>query len=217
MKIAGQVSTGKLYQASATWLAITMLTGCAYQLTNLKSSSPNNIRTIYVEAVYDTSTEAAPHELLWDEIQRAIAANGQLRLTKSSEADAVLRAHIVKTQTGKAGERKAPVAVRRSGEPDVFAGQQSPPSPGQLRDISIADDYFMKTAWSSAVQVEVWDLNTRKLLLQRLYPISGEMPTIRGDVPYEIHHLRNEESFQYSFLNSSKSVAERIVGDLLTR
>ncbi len=212
-----QESTRKLYKAAAlvTWAAF--ISGCTYQLTNLKSASPNNIRTIYIEAIYDTSSEAAPHELLWDEIQRAIAANGQLKLVSSYEADAVLRAHIVKNQMGKAGERKAPVVSRRTTEPDIFSGQQQPPTPGQLRDISIADDYFMKTSWSSVVQVEVWDLTTRKLVLQRQYPISGEIPTIRGDVPTEIHHLRNEESFQHGFANASRSIAERIVGDLLIR
>jgi hypothetical protein len=212
-----QESTTKLHKALGLVALIICISSCTYQLTNLKSASPNNIRSIFVEAVYDTATEPAPHELLWDEIQRAIAANGQLRLSGPNEADAILRAHIVKVQMGKAGERKAPVVSRRSTEPDVFAGQQQPPTPGQLRDISIADDHYMKTSWSSVVQVEVWDLTTRKLILQRQYPLSGEIPTIRGDVPAEIHHLRNEESFQHGFANASRSIAERIVGDLLIR
>lgn len=197
--------------ASASFL----FAGCTYQLTNLHSAAPNNIRTIHVEAVYDTSAEPVPHELLWDEIQRAIAANGQLKLVPSYEADALLRAHIVRTQTSKAGERKAPIASARRTERDVFVGQQSPPTPGQIRDITVADDYFMKTAWTSAAQVEVWDLTTGKLILQRQYPLAGEMPTVRGDVPTEIHHLRNEESFQHSFGNVSRGIAERIVSDLL--
>jgi hypothetical protein len=217
MKNASQESTRKFRKLATLLVLAHCMVGCTYQLTNLKSSTPNNIRSIYVEAIYDTASEPVPHEVLWDEIQRAIAANGQLRLARPYEADAILRAHIVRAQTGKAGERKAPVAVRRTSEPDVFAGQQQPQTPGQLRDISIADDYFMKTSWSSAVHVEVWDLTTRKLVLQRQYALSGEVPTIRGDVPAEIHHIRNEESFQHSFGNASKAVAERIVGDLLVR
>lgn len=199
----------------AMWSILT--TSCAYRLTNLHTSSPNNIKSIHVAAVYDTSAEAVPHEKLWDELQRAIAANGQLKLTSASSADAELRAHIVKTDTWKSGERKVPTTNRKKNDPNVFAGQSSPPMPGALRDISLADDYFVKTAWSSVVRVEVWDLNSKKLLLQREYPMTGEVMAARGDQPAQIHHVRFEESFSASFNNAAKSVAERVVSDLLVR
>ena len=190
---------------------------CAYRLTNLHTASPNNIKPIYVEAVYDTGAETIPHEQLWDELQRAFAANGQLRIAPASEADAVLRAHIVKTQITKAGERKVETTKRQHKDPDVFAGQNPPPTPGQLRDISIADDYFLKSAWSSTVRVEVWDLKTRKLLLQREYPLSGEVLDVRGDQRAQIHHVRHEESLNYSFRNAARGTAGRIVSDLTVR
>ena len=203
------------YLSFALWTS--GLAGCAYRLTNLHTASPNNIKTIHVEAVYDTSLEAIPHEQLWDELQRAIATNGQIRLVPAKTADALLRAHIIRTQTVKAGERKTLTTNRRTREADIFAGQQAPPSPGQLRDISTADDYYVKTGWTSIVQIELWDLTTRKLLLQRDYPMSGEVLANRGDVPAQIHHLRHEESFAASFKTAARGVAEKVVTDLLVR
>ena len=193
------------------------MAGCAYRLTNLHAASPNNIKTIHVEAVYDTSAEAIPHEQLWDELQRAFAANGQLRIAPASEADAILRAHIINTQISKSGERRVETTKAKRKDPEVFAGQTPPPTPGQLRDISIADDYFLKSAWRSVVRVEVWDLTTRKLMLQREYPLSGEVTDVRGDQRTQIHHVRHEESLNYSFRNAARSAAERVVSDLTVR
>ncbi len=200
-------------------LGIMLTGGCAYRLTNLHAASPNNIKTIHIEAVYDTGAETIPHEQLWDELQRAFAANGQLRIAPASEADAILRAHIVKTQIAKSGERKVETTAAKKlrKDPDVFAGLTPPPTPGQLRDISIADDYFLKSAWTSAVRVEVWDLTTRKLLLQREYSLAGEVLDARGDQRTQIHHLRHEESLNYSFRNAARGAAERIVSDLTVR
>jgi hypothetical protein len=200
------------------WVTIWIFTSsCAYRLTNLHTVRPNNIRSIFVEAVYDTSAEPVPHEKLWDELQRAIAANGQLRLAPAKEADAILRAHIIKSTTAKSGERKVGLSKSKRKDPEVFAGQSQPPTPGGLREISIADDYFIKSSWQSLVLVEVYDLKTRKLLLQRHYPISGEILASRGDQYTEIHHVRHEESFDASFGNASRGLAERVVSDLLVR
>jgi hypothetical protein len=192
-------------------------TACSYRLTNLHRVRPNNIKTIFIEGVYDTSGEPMPHEHLWDALQRAFAANGQLRLSTADQADAILRAHVVSGSINKAGERKTTSTKSKRKDPELFYGNQSPPTPGQLRDISLADDYFVKTSWQSAVEVEIIDLRSRKLLLQRLYPISGETFAVRGDQPTEIHHLRHEESFDHSFAEASKNVAERVVADLLIR
>ena len=193
------------------------LSACVYRLTNLHTASPNNIRTIHIDAVYDTSAEPVPHELLWDSIQRAIAANGQLKIAPSDTADAILRTQVISTQMSKSGERKTLSGDRKRKEPTLFSGQTPPPTPGQLRDISVTDDFFVKTSWSSSVRVELWDLNTKALLLQREYPMSGEVTAFRGDLPLQIHHLRHEESFNYSFGNATKNLAERIVSDLLVK
>jgi len=193
------------------------LMGCAYRLTNLHTASPNNIKTIHVEAVYDTGSEVVPHEQLWDELQRAIAANGQLILSAPASADATLRAQIISAQIGKAGERRVANTNQKKREPDYLSGKSEPPGPGKLRNITVADDYYLKTNWQSVVRVELWDLRTGALLLQREYPMSGEVPANRGDVAAQIHHLRHEESFQSSFTNASRSVAEKVVSDILVR
>jgi hypothetical protein len=190
---------------------------CAYRLTNLHTVRPENIKSIFVEGVYDTSAEPVPHEKLWDELQRAIAANGQLRLAKPEAADAILRAHVIKSFTAKAGERKVNLSKSKKKDPEIFAAQSSPPTPGVLRDISVADDYYLKSSWSSLVIVEIYDLRTKKLILQRQYPMSAEVAAVRGDQPTEIHHLRHEESFQASYGNAARSLAERVVTDLLVR
>ncbi len=190
---------------------------CSYRLTNLHTAAPNGIKTVFVEAVYDTGSEVVPHELLWDELQRAIAANGQLHLARPSGADAILRAQIISSQMGKAGERRVSQNNRKTREPDYFVGQSSPPTKGQVRNLSVADDYYLKTRWQSFVRVELWDLRNQKLILQREYPMSGEVLANRGDVSAQLHHLRHEESFNASFGNSARSVAEKVVTDILTR
>ena len=190
---------------------------CSYRLTNLHASSPHNIQSIFVEAVYDTGAEIVPHEELWDELQRALAANGQLAVVTAKNADAMLRAQIVMTQIGKAGERKVTQTNRKTREPDYFKGQTAPPIPGQLRNISIADDYYMKTRWQSTVRIELWDLRKQKLLLQREYPMSGEVLANRGDISAQLHHIRHEESFNASFSNAARQVAEKVVTDILIR
>jgi len=190
---------------------------CAYRLTNLHTASPDNIRSIFVEAVYDTGAEIVPHEQLWDELQRALAANGQIAVVTAKDADAVLRAQIVSTQFAKAGERKVTQNNRKTREPDYFEGQTPPPVPGQLRNLSVADDYYMKTRWQSTLRVELWDLRKRKLLLQREYPMSGETLANRGDVAAQMHHLRHEESYNASFGNAARMVAEKVVTDILIR
>jgi hypothetical protein len=200
-----------------TLLFTLSMAGCVYRLTNLHTASPNNIRTIHIEAVYDTSAEPVPHELLWDSLQRAIAANGQLKIASAEKADAILRAHIINTQVSKGGERKILNTNRRRKESNVFLGQSGPPTPGTLRDLSVTDDFFVKTSWSSSVRVELWDLNTKALLLQREYPLTGDVVAYRGDLPTQIHHLRYEEQFQHSFGNATRGLAERIVSDLLVR
>lgn len=193
------------------------VSSCSYRLTNLHTSAPNGIKTVFVEAVYDTGSEVLPHELLWDELQRAIAANGQLHLARPSGADAILRAQIISSQTGKAGERRVSQTNRKTREPDYFAGQSAPPTKGKVRNLSVADDYYLKTRWQSFVRVELWDLRTQKLILQREYPMSGEVLANRGDVSAQLHHLRHDESFNASFGNSARAVAEKVVTDILTR
>lgn len=193
------------------------LWACTYRLTNLHSSSPENIRTVFVEAVYDTGAEVLPHEHLWDELQRALAANGQMMVAPSKNADALLRAQIISTLIGKAGERRVTQTDRKTREPNYFDGQKSPPTPGQVRNLSIADDYYTKTRWQSSVRVELWDLRSQKLILQREYPISGEVLANRGDINPQLHHLRHEESFNASFSNAARVVAEKVVTDILIR
>jgi hypothetical protein len=214
-------STKKICRASLCLTVILclsiFLSNCAYRLTNLHSSTPGNIRTIFVEAVYDTGAEIVPHEQLWDELQRALAANGQIILAPATTADAILRAQIISTKFAKSGERRVSQVNRKTREPDYFKGQTSPPTPGQLRDLSVADDYYMKTTWQSNVRVELWDLRNRKLLLQREYPLSGEVLANRGDVAPQLHHLRHEESYNVSFANAARIVAEKVVTDILIR
>ena len=205
--LATIVTLGTLFSVSA----------CTYRLTNLHTSTPNGIRSVFVEAVYDTGTEVVPHEHLWDELQRAIASNGQLVILPAKDADAILRAQVVTTQFGKTGERRAAQTNRKSREPDYFAGQTPPPVPGQVRNLSVADDYYLKTRWQSNVRVELWDLKKEVLLLQREYPMSGEVLANRGDVSAQLHHLRHEESYNASFTNAARAVAEKVVTDILVQ
>jgi hypothetical protein len=201
-------------------LPILLVTSCAYRFSNLHVKSPNKIETIAFESVFDSGGEVVPHELLWDELQRAFAANGHLKVSSLKSADALLRAHIRSATTGKAGNRNTHSGTLK--DPPLYDVKSDPRKPGELRDLSTARDYFTKSSTSFVVDVEVWDIKTRALILQRTYGGAFEAQAVLADAGAlsgvrEVTFVRHEESVQRGFARVSRNIAETVVSDLLVR
>jgi len=144
--------------------------------------------------------------------------NGHLKLASSKEADALLRAHIRSASSVKAGDRTT-VSKNKSKDVELYGEAGPPISPGSLRDLSIANDYFTKDRLAITIDVEVWDLTTRSLILQRTYNGGFEVLSVRPDseIPPQLTLVRHDESAQYGFAKMARQIAETIVSDLLVR
>ena len=200
--------------ATMVWLAA----GCTYRFTNERLMRPEGIQTVAIEAVYDTSREVLPHEILWESLQAAFATDGHLRLVAQSQADALVRAHlrqasIVATGTEQLnGPRK---------EPNPY-NSDSPPPPSDYPPLSQASRYKDTAHLRTVVDVEIWNLRTRALLLKQTYSLgenfravhqtkNGEFTTAGNDF------LRYDEAATAKFQNISRSIAQSVVRDLLVR
>ena len=166
-----------------------------------------------VESVYDTSREILPHELLWEELQRAIAAEGHLRLVSSSRADALLRARIKSARFSPTG-----TVVR----PQPMIKDPPPMQPGQLpfnyrdfRTLTEAAELMPSTSVVIEVELQLWHLTTQQKLFERTYVQSESFLSVRPSTSPRNNHLRDNEAFRADFARMSRSIAERFISDLL--
>jgi len=191
------------------------LGGCAYHFTNSHVSPPTGVHSIAVEAIYDTSREVLPHELLWQSLQNAFASDGHLRLVPVSEADALVRAHIKSASVAPDGAEFENGPVN---DPEVFKGD-SPPPPSSFKKLPETGKYRDKGLISLVVEVEVWNLNTRTLLMRRSYPVAAGFQAVHAPSITQTANdfLRYDESEQAAFAGLSDSIARSVVRDLLVR
>jgi len=191
------------------------LTGCAYRFSNLHVRRPQNIKSIAIEAIYDTSREVLPHEIIWGELQQAFARDGHLVVASRKDADAILRAHITNAAVGPSGE--VFTTKPTEDDPKVF-DQDSPPSFNEFRRLPYAGEARKKMTFVIVMQVEVWHLETKELLLDRVYNLSGSFQAIRpSGLPDATGFLRTEESMQADIALVARQAAESVVQDLLIR
>lgn len=209
----GNFRVGAILKAA---LIASVASSCAYRLTNLHVQSPNHVQTIAIESIYDTTSEVLPHEQLWNELQRSFAANGHLKVTSVDKADALLRAHVRLATIEKSGELRENVRGELKKDIDLYQDRGPPIPPGTLRNLSVANTYYMKDRLGFFVDVEVIDLRTRQILLQRTYTRSFEAWAV-SETLNEISFVRHEESAQLGFAKASRSIAEVVVTDLLVR
>lgn len=195
--------------------------GCAYRLTNLHIQNPDNIHSIAIESIFDTGSQVIPHEQMWDQLQRAFAANGHLKITSAKHADALLRAHIKTTAIDKSGDLVDRNSANTRRDPDIFEGKNPQPpllgSNGPLRDLTTAPRFYTKDATTFVVDVEVWNLETRQLLLQRTYTGRTEAIAVTQTLQQDLAFIRHDEIQDRSMTNVAKQIAETVVTDLLVR
>ena len=189
-------------------------TGCAYTFTNTHVQRPSGVESVAVEAIYDTSREVLPHELLWQSLQDAFASDGHLRLAPEAAADALVRAHIKAAQISPIGSNPANGVQK---DPQVF-DHTSPSAPARFRTLTQAGQYRDKGQVVATVEVEVWNLHTRELLMKRTYPLSDPFQAIHNATPgvnRPNDHLRYQEAVDASFKTIADNISRNVVRDLL--
>jgi len=206
--------------ARAAWTVATLffmlapLAGCAYRFTNLHVDRPGGIRTIAIESVYDTSREVLPHEIIWENFQRALAADGNLQVVHRSKADAIMLIHVERASLTPTGNIVKADPTER--DPDI-AGGEAPPAAQQIRRLPEAGRFMDRSAAAIQIRVEVWNLNSRAKLLDRTYNQSATLISVRPSTPREINFLREDEAYRARMDAMTAAIATNAVQDLLVR
>lgn len=200
-------------------ILVILLNSCSYRLTNLYLEAPNKIKTIAVEAVYDTSGQVVPHELIWTELQKAFAANGHLKVVAADQADALLRAHLHTFRSSNSGPRGSNGTPIAKGDPELYGEIGPPIAPGTLRDLTTARDYYSKETKGLVLDVEIWDLKRQTLILQRSYSGGFDVLATRApsDSPADLLTVRKDESSDKGVTKVAKLIAETVVSDFLVK
>lgn len=190
------------------------LAGCAYTFTNAHLQRPAGVESIAIEAIYDTSREVLPHEMLWQSLQNAFAADGHLRVVPEAAADALVRAHIKSAGIAATGTNQDNKPIK---DPRVFDGN-TPASPTAFKKLTEAGEYRNEGSIASVVEVEVWNLRTRSLLLKQTYSLADGFRAIHIGTPgvnEANDHLRYQEAVDASFKTIAENVSRNVVRDLL--
>jgi hypothetical protein len=192
---------------------IYLVSGCVYRFSNLHVSTPQGIRSVAVEGIHDISREILPHELLWEELQRAIAAEGHLRVVSATRADALLRARIKSARFSPAGTVVRPQPLLQ--DPPAMQTGDIPYNYKDFRALTEAAELMPSTGIAIEVELQLWHLQTRELLFERTYVQSESFLSVRPSTSPRNNHLRENEAFRSDFARMSRSIADRFMSDLL--
>ena len=185
---------------------------CAYRFTNTGMSQPAGVRNIAFEAVYDISQKVVPSEILWQEIQRAFAARGKMKITSIEEADAILITHIRSAAS-------SPVGITRAGKEKDPKGDNIysvEPKEG-FRNLLKAGSWTSNQVIGFAADVKLVHLRTREILFQNSYTGQGSFMsfTAESEAGLSSHYLRFEEARYSRFRSIARSISSQIAGDIL--
>ncbi len=186
---------------------------CTYRFSNLYLQPPNGIQTLYVEAIFDSSREVTPHEILWEKIQKAFALNGKLVLTPKAEADAYLRAHITKANV-KQFDLDGHVSKNIIIPPIDDTGRYQPLS--AYENLLAATRFSKKENLTLTVMVEVWDLRSKQKIWSQSYTNSDFHKIVGLYTAKESAYLYAEEGFEALFSALSQKTADSILHDFLS-
>lgn len=185
---------------------------CAYRFTNTAMRNPLGIQTLAVEAVWDSSREVIPHELLWSAVQREVVRNGRVVLSNQEEADALMVVSITGAKVNPAGTPSQEALSKDPPESDT-----DKKTPGDYRNLHRAGTWTTDEAITVGVHVNVYDLKSRALLFNRDYSSGITFKSLRSVsiTPSESAYLHYDEALQARFKAVSDSLAQSIVNDFL--
>ncbi len=202
----------KKLQAIIGFFCVLAPFSCTYQFSNYAYKPPKGISKIAVEAVYDTSRSVIPHDILWDEIQVALARSGHLVLTSIDNAEGLLRVHIKNYSTRQFGRSST---INEFKDPRPFeTGEPTPPR--YLRNLAQSHSIAQQETFTLGIDVELWDLHTQKKVFSKSYSTQKKYK-IGLTQNKKLIHLRSEESNSINFAAASEDLANRIASDLLGR
>jgi hypothetical protein len=195
-------------------LSAWVFAGCVYRFTNLHLSPPQGIQTIAVEAVYDSSREVVPHDVIWEKFQRALAADGNLQVVHRSKADAILVAHVLSSSLIPTG---SVIEADPSLKDPPVSGTISPPAPQEIRRLPEAGRFMDRSALGLVIRVEVHNLATGAKLFDRTYSQSSTIISVRPSTSREGNFLREDEAQRAKIDAMTTAIATNAVQDLLVR
>ena len=184
---------------------------CAYRFSKTRLVIPKNQRSIAVEAIYDVGENVIPHELLWESLQREIAWSGKFLLRSRNTADLYLRA-LVSRSGSHQFESTASSTIR---DPNVFIDPDTnlPRDPAKYLDLRSASVFSKRKRISVSIEVEIWDLHTRKKIFAKSYDLKQTLNMFSGRSTNESRFIRHEEDLEYSYQALFSRVAKQITAD----
>jgi hypothetical protein len=155
--------------------------------------------------------------MLWEALQNAFAADGHLKVVPQASADALVRAHVKQAGVAHVGSDQENDLVVN--DPEVFDGTR-PNQPAEFKKLTQAGKYRDKGLLSAVVEVEVWNLRTRSLLMRRTYNVADVFQSLHFGNPSvgrPNDHLRFQEAEEASFKQMAQNISRSVVRDLLVR
>ena len=187
-----------------------MTQSCVYRFSNSSLLPPEGIHTIAVEAVYDTSRDVIPHELIWSAVQREIARTGRLILTSHEEADALMTLWVTQSNISPSG---TPNQEAKSKDPVAVDGVK--PNPREYRELRTAGSWTIDEQVGFTLEVEVHDLKSRNILFKKSYTQAAGFKSLRAEdiTPVASGFLHYEEAMQAKVKKMSDQMAQTMVTD----
>ncbi len=183
---------------------------CAYQFSQLHTQIPGGLRSVAVEAVYDTSRDIIPHELLWSAMQNQIARSGHVLLTQQEEADGLVTIWLQKSSVNPAGTAsREPLAK----DPPISAPSKG--RPDEYRNLRRAGSWTTDESVSYTVDIVLHDLRNGKVLKRQSYSLSSNFKSLR---PVTITStssgfLNYEEAMEARVKDLATQLAQKVVSD----
>ncbi len=186
------------------------LAACTYSFSNLDFHPPTNVRSIAIAGIYDTSRRIIPHALLWESLQREIIKSGKIALREPSQADVYLKTHLLEATIADGDERRIPEKKRLSfAEPD----SDDLSKPYSFEDLKTAERFSVSHSLGLTVAVEIWDLRSKRCLLNKRYFAQAGRGAWNEKIPKELRFIRSQESLDYMFADASDEIARQVLVD----
>ncbi len=193
---------------------VLLLQSCTYRFNNLSLKPPKGLRTIAIEAIFDTGRTPLPHEILWVSLQKQFAIDGRLQVTSPEQADVYLRAHIFNSTLYQNGQQSFYQGMDPKELVDKESGQVQ--SPFAFQNLNRAKDFANYATVSVNVEVQFWDLYTKTLLHQKTYQLSKRYEIFDAAIPLGNQFIQAQETLEINMEEMSDSLARSIVYDFLS-
>ncbi|NRA65007.1 MAG: hypothetical protein HRU19_11035 [Pseudobacteriovorax sp.] len=196
-------------------ILVLLTSGCAYRFTNIVMKPPPGIQSIAIEAVYDTSREVVPHQLIWEAVQGAFARNGRLYIVDKSQADALVLLTLSESTVKPFGVPS--VNGNQQGNRDAILEGRPIYDPFEYREMRVAGTTTQEAVLDMTLDVEIVNLTSRQRLFSRSYKLGGIFGSIEATsiADRQTHWILYEENLNSSVKSSADGVAASIVRDFL--